>query len=262
MDKSADVVRILIADDHPILRDGLRKLLEAERDLRVIGEAADGVEAIKAVRRLKPDVLLLDLRMPRLTGLEALREIGVCSTRTVVLAASIEKAQVAEAIRLGARGVVLKESATELLLKCIRAVMAGQYWVGHEVVCTLVEAVRDVLPANGKGQNAPSHFGITQREQEVIVAVVNGYMNKDIARSYAVSIQTVKHHLTNIYDKLGVSNRLELALFAVNHHLVDRTTVPESVRSAAERAERVRLSVSSSPSLGSSDLRLSRNASN
>ena len=215
-------IRIVIADDHPILREGLRKLLEAEPDLRVIGEAGDGVEAVKAVRRLKPDLLLLDLAMPRQTGLEALREIGTLAstaTRTVVLAAAIEKAQVAQAIQLGARGVVLKESATQLLLRCIRAVMGGQYWVGHEVVSSLVEALRDLLPA-ADGGDRQDHFGITRREMEVINAIVSGYTNKDIAQKFSLSEQTVKHHLTNIFDKLGVSNRLELALFAVNHHLV------------------------------------------
>ena len=218
--QTPDTVRILLADDHPILRDGLRRLLEAESDLRVIGEAGDGIEAVKAVRRLKPDLLLLDLNMPRQTGLEALREIGaLSSTRTVVLAAAIEKAQVAQAVQLGARGVVLKESATELLLRCIRAVMGGRYWVGHEVVSSLVEALRDLLPSSDDG-NQQNHFGITRREMEVISAIVSGYTNKDIALKFSLSEQTVKHHLTNIFDKLGVSNRLELALFAVNHQLV------------------------------------------
>ncbi len=222
MEKAAETIRIVIADDHPILRDGLRKLLEAEPDLRVIGEAGDGVEAVKAVRRLKPDLLLLDLAMPRQTGLEALREIGTLastSIRTVVLAAAIEKAQVAQAIQLGARGVVLKESATQLLLRCIRAVMGGQYWVGDEVVSSLVEVLRDLLPA-ADGGDRQDHFGITRREMEVINAIVSGYTNKDIAQKFSLSEQTVKHHLTNIFDKLGVSNRLELALFAVNHRLV------------------------------------------
>ena len=137
----------------------------------------------------------------------------------MVLAAAIEKAQVAQAIQLGARGVVLKESATQLLLRCIRAVMGGQYWVGDEVVSSLVEVLRDLLPA-ADGGDRQDHFGITRREMEVINAIVSGYTNKDIAQKFSLSEQTVKHHLTNIFDKLGVSNRLELALFAVNHHLV------------------------------------------
>jgi len=233
MDKSPETVRILLADDHPILRHGLRKLLEVEPDLRVIGEAGDGIEAVKGVRRLKPDLLLLDLNMPRQTGLEALREIGpMSSTRTVVLAAAIEKAQVAEAIQFGARGVVLKESATELLLRCIRSVLGGQYWVGREVVFSLIEALRDLLPMNGNSQNGQANFGLTPREMEVIAAVVNGYTNKDMAQSFSLSVQTVKHHLTSIFDKLGVSNRLELALFAVNHHLVGEDQPGQSTPSA------------------------------
>ena len=233
MDKSAETVRILLADDHPILRDGLRKLLEVEPDLRVIGEAGDGIEAVKGVHRLKPDLLLLDLNMPRQTGLEALREIGPSTTRTVVLAAAIEKAEVAQAIQLGARGVVLKESATELLLRCIRAVMRGQYWVGREVVFSLIEALRDLLPMDGNRQNGQANFGLTPREMEVITAVVNGYTNKDIAQSFSLSIQTVKHHLTSIFDKLGVSNRLELALFTVNHHLVGEDEPAQTTSSAS-----------------------------
>ena len=234
MDKSPETVRILLADDHPILRHGLRKLLEVEPDLRVIGEAGDGIEAVKGVHRLKPDLLLLDLNMPRQTGLEALREIGpMSSTRTVVLAAAIEKAQVAEAIQFGARGVVLKESATELLLRCIRAVMRGQYWVGREVVFSLIEALRDLLPMDGNRQNGQANFGLTPREMEVITAVVNGYTNKDIAQSFSLSIQTVKHHLTSIFDKLGVSNRLELALFTVNHHLVGEDEPAQTASSAS-----------------------------
>ena len=225
MDKSSDRVRILIADDHPILRDGLRKLLEAEGDLSVVGEAGDGIEVVKALRHLKPDLLLLDLNMPRQSGLEALSEIAALTglpTRTIVLAANIEKAQVAQAIQLGARGVVLKESATELLLQCIREVIAGRYWVGHEVVSDLVEVLRDLLPSS-EGEQRRNSFRITAREMEMITAIVGGYTNRDIAQKFSLSEQTVKHHLTNIFDKLGVSNRLELALFAVNHNLVSNT---------------------------------------
>src|SRR5580700_5897965 len=133
-------IRILLADDHPIFRDGLRRLLEAEADLKVIGEACDGAEAVKMARQLRPDILLLDLAMPRHPGLEALREMsagpGSDGVRVILLTAAAEKNQIVEALQLGARGVVLKDSATQLLLKAIHTVMSGEYWVGRESVST------------------------------------------------------------------------------------------------------------------------------
>ncbi len=213
-------VRIVIADDHPIFRDGLKRLLESERDFKVVGEACDGVEAVKMVRQLKPEILLLDLAMPRRPGLEALREMSTDNTgvRVILLTAAAEKDQIVEALQLGARGVVLKDSATQILLKSIRAVMDGEYWVGRESVSNLVQYLRGLV---GSSSNVARQrrYGLTPRELEIVSAVVAGYANKEIAEHFKISEDTVKHHLSNIFDKVGVSTRLELALFAVNQAL-------------------------------------------
>jgi two-component system nitrate/nitrite response regulator NarL len=220
--KKSQPVRIVIADDHPIFRDGLRRLLESEPDLKVIGEASDGAEAVKLAGQLKPEILLLDLAMPKHPGLEALREMssgpGPNSVRVILLTAAAEKNQIVEALQLGARGVVLKDSATQLLLKAIHAVMAGEYWVGRESVSNLVQYLRNLVQSSGE-EARKRKFGLTPRELEIVAAVVAGYSNKEIAEYFKISEDTVKHHLSNIFDKLGVSTRLELALFAVNQSL-------------------------------------------
>ena len=214
-------ISILIADDHPIFRDGLRRLLESERGFRVVGEACDGVEAVDFVRRLKPEILLLDLAMPRRHGLEALREISnshAGPVRVILLTAAAEREQIVEALQLGARGVVLKDCGTEILMKSIRSVLAGEYWVGREPVSNLMLYLRGLMDSSTK-ISRQRRFGLTPRELDIVSAVVAGYANKEIAEYFKISEDTVKHHLSNIFDKTGVSTRLELALFAVNQAL-------------------------------------------
>jgi DNA-binding NarL/FixJ family response regulator len=160
--------------------------------------------------------------MPRLAGLDTLRELGSASTpvRTIVLTASIEKEQIAQALQLGARGIVLKDAPTDVLLASIRTVMNGQFWVGQEKVADLVDILKSYLPQETDTKNAKKTFGLTVRELDVVAAIVSGFTNREIAQKFSISEQTVKHHLRNIFDKVGVSNRLELALFAINHQLV------------------------------------------
>lgn len=216
-----NTIRLLSADDHAIFRDGLRKLIETQPDFSLIGHAADGIEALQRVRETKPDVLLLDLAMPRMSGLDVVAELERMQSdvRTILLVAAIDRAETIKALQLGARGVVLKESATELLFKAIRSVMAGQYWVGRDTVSDLVQTLGQL--SNAAAPSGGNKFGLTPRELQVLALVVAGYANKEIASKYDLSEDTVKHHLTNVFDKTGASNRLELALFAIHHKLVE-----------------------------------------
>jgi two-component system, NarL family, nitrate/nitrite response regulator NarL len=217
---AADVVRIVIADDHPIFRDGLKKLLETEAGFAVVGEAHDGVDAIQVITRLKPDVLLLDMAMPRMGGLETLAALdGATAPRVVVLTAAISEPAILRAVQLGARGIVLKEVATRSLLEGIRRVMRGQCVLGDEVFEDLVAAIRSPT-----GTSQRKRFGLSPREIQIVAGIAAGQSNKEIAEQLSISVQTVKHHLTSVFDKTGVSSRLELAAFALRNRLVDESS--------------------------------------
>jgi DNA-binding NarL/FixJ family response regulator len=219
MRKGAQAIRVLIADDHPIFRDGLRRLLEAEPGFKVVDEAANGFETLKLAEKLKPDVLLLDLAMPKYLGLEVLRDLAATDhrIRVILLTAAIEKHEIVRALQLGARGVVLKDSATQVLIDSIHAVMADQYRVGRETITDLSEFLKRLTSPIATQQK--NTFGLTPREIEIISAIVAGYANKDIAAHFRISEETVKHHLSSIFDKIGVSTRLELAVFAIGQNL-------------------------------------------
>jgi DNA-binding NarL/FixJ family response regulator len=221
MSKDRASIKILVADDHAIFRDGLRKLLEGARDITIVGEASNGVECVKMLAKLKPDILLLDLRMPEKDGLGVLEEFNFVSTstRTIVLTAAEDHRDVVRAMRLGARGAVLKQSASDLLVKSIRKVYDGEIWLDNRLTGEVVDAFKK---SAGSGQRSDKPL-LSDREKEVVQLVAQGFRNREIGEKLFISEQTVKNHLHNVFDKLGVSDRLELALYAIQYRLIDQS---------------------------------------
>jgi len=219
MAKGKQGIRVVVADDHTIFRDGLRKLLEAEPEITIVGEASGGAECIQLVTRLKPDVLLLDLRMPDKDGLAVLEEVNfeATNTKVIVLTATEDDREVVRAMRLGARGVVLKQSATDLLIRSIHKVHAGEIWLDKRMTAEVMKAFSKSSEAGARREKPL----LSDREKEIVQLVAQGYRNREIGEKLFISEQTVKNHLHNIFDKLGVSDRLELALYAIHHRLIE-----------------------------------------
>ena len=220
LDRAERVIKIVIADDHPVVRIGVRNMLDEQEGFDVIGEASDGDEAITQTLESEPDILLLDVMMPRLPGIEAMRAImnGTPTVKIILLTSTITTQQIIEALQIGARGIVLKNALADHLQTAIRTVMAGDYWIGGKRVVNLVSALHGLMQQAQVPQRKT--YGLTPRELEVVGCIVEGCSNRDIAKQFGLSEETVKRHLSNIFDKTGVSTRLELALFAIAHHLV------------------------------------------
>ncbi|MGA2511896.1 MAG: response regulator transcription factor, partial [Candidatus Acidiferrales bacterium] len=194
--------------------------LEGADDVQIVGEASNGVECVKMLAKLKPDILLLDLRMPEKDGLGVLEEVNfdTMPTRVIVLTAAEDDRDVVRAMRLGARGVVLKQSASDLLLKSIRKVAEGEIWLDNRMTAEVIDAFKK---SSESGQRREKPL-LSDREKEIVQLVAQGFRNREIGEKLFISEQTVKNHLHNIFDKLGVSDRLELALYAIHHRLIDQ----------------------------------------
>ncbi len=216
------VIRIVIADDHPIFRDGLRKLLALEEDFRVVAEARDGQEVLDIVDEYDPDILLLDLKMPGWDGLTTLQKLQTAKkrTRVIVLTASDDKNEYVQAMKFGTCGIVLKQTATDLLIKSIRKVHSGEIWLDSHTTAAVMRqfASPSNVPGPGIGRDR-ERSPLSTREKEIVALVAQGFKNKEMAEKMFISEQTVKNHLHNIFDKLGVSDRLELALYAIHKNL-------------------------------------------
>lgn len=210
-------IRLVLADDHPIVLDGLETLFRLEPDFEVAARCVNGEETVVAVRRHRPDVLVLDIHMPRKDGLAVLRDLqhDKLPTKVVLLAAVLEEDEVLEAMRLGVRGMVLKELAPQMVVQCVRKVHAGEQWLEKHAVSRVV----DSLLRREAGEREAANV-LTPREIEMVGMVARGLRNKEMSKRLAISEGTVKIHLHHIYRKLKVENRVELILYAQSKRLV------------------------------------------
>jgi DNA-binding NarL/FixJ family response regulator len=210
-------IRIVLADDHRIVLDGLAQLLALESDFDILLRCTDGTEALAAVERSRPDVLVADVKMPGLTGIDILRELHASgsATRVVLLTAHMTDAQVVEAVRMNVGGIVLKESASRTLVQCVRAVAGGQRWLDQQTVHGALESMlrREAGIANASQT-------LTRRELEIVRMVATGLRNKQIAERLNITEGTVKMHLHSIYEKVGVTGRVELSNYARDNEWV------------------------------------------
>jgi DNA-binding NarL/FixJ family response regulator len=216
--------RIVIVDDHTLFREGLRTILEMEEDIEVVADAESAEDIVELVWQTRPDVLLLDIRMPQGSGLDAVPAVLRISpgTQVLVLTASDEKEEHVRAFKLGAKGVVLKDSARQTLMQAIHTVSTGQVWVDPRMTGALVEELSH-LGTDPGGFGGRDENGLTERELEIVRLVASGYKNKEVGHQLTISERTVKTHLTNIFQKLGVRDRVGLVMYALQHGLTPQT---------------------------------------
>ena len=213
-------LRLVIVDDHTLFREGLRTILEMEDDIQVVADAESAEDIVELVWQTKPDVLLLDIRMPQGSGLDAVPAVLRISpgTKVLVLTACDEKEEHMRAFKLGAKGVVLKDSARQTLMQAIHTVCTGQVWVDPRMTGALVEELSHLGPEGSSTSNRDEN-GLTEREREIVRLVSSGQKNKEVGATLAISERTVKTHLTNVFQKLGVRDRVGLVMYALRHGL-------------------------------------------
>ena len=220
-------IRVLIADGHPIVIVGVRKVLENHPEIEVVGDAADGMDAIEKAVLLEPDVVLLELKLPRVDGLTVLRSIQTRApkSKVILFAAPEHREEFVEAMKLGCCGILPKDVPVSLIEKSVLKVHAGEIWLDSNTTAAVMRKFATpgetpsapTPPANGKAPRERAQ--LSQREREIIILIAQGYKNKEIAEKMFITEQTVKNHLHNVFDKLGVSDRLELALYAIHNSL-------------------------------------------
>jgi two-component system response regulator NreC len=214
-------LKIVLADDHTILREGLRALLTSDPDFEIVGEARDGREAVRCVEKLSPDLLLMDLSMPRMSGMDAIREIKKRYPATRIIALTVHKTEeyLLTTLQAGADGYVLKDATHDELVMAIKNVMGGKSYLSPGVSEKVIEGY---LEGKGNSRSASSWESLSQREREVLKLIAEGYKNKDIAEDLCISLKTVEKHRANLMKKLDLHNAAALTVYAVERGLVSR----------------------------------------
>jgi two-component system response regulator NreC len=223
---SAQPIRVLIVDDHTLVRQGLRALLQAEADVKVVGEGSDGREAVRLAHELQPDVVVMDLSMPDMDGMEATRLIKQSAPQMQVLALTMHESDeyFFRVLQAGASGYVLKRAASTDLLAALRAVARGEAFLYPAVAKKLVGDYLSRAQTGGEGEAQMSYAGLTAREREILTLVAEGLSNREIAERLVLSLSTVQTHYTHIMDKLNLQKRAELIKYAIRHGLIDVET--------------------------------------
>lgn len=213
------MIRVVVAEDHHLVRQGIRALIEKASDMEVIGEATDGNEAVELVSALTPDVLVLDIAMPHLNGIQAIEKLRPMSlsTQVVILSMYSDSILVQQALQTGVKGYLLKDSVTEELLLAIRAASRGATYLSPAISNKLVA---DVLVSQTDPEIVDPYTMLTQREREVLQLIAEGHTNNTIAKIMNISVKTVERHRTNLMSKLDVHNLVELIRFAIKHKLI------------------------------------------
>lgn len=212
-----EIIRILIAEDHAMIREGLKQLLEMEPDLKVVAVAADGRQAVDAYASMRPDVVLMDVNMPRMNGLDAIREIREKDGEARVLMLTIhqDREYLFKALELGAMGYVLKDAESRVLVEAIRTLYAGQTYIHSSMARELITEFKRIK----SGDDNPNQ--LSERELDVLKLLAKGLVNREIANQLFISEKTVKNHISSIFRKLDVQDRTQAAVYALKHHLAE-----------------------------------------
>lgn len=214
-------IKVILADDHSMVREGLKQLIELEDNIEVIDQAGNGEEAVKKVLEKNPDIILMDINMPVLNGIEAARKLkeANCPSKIIMLTIHNEVEYLLETVEIGIDGYILKDSESEVLMNAIKTVYRGESYIQPNMAAQLVKKMNRMKSSIEEKENVQNH--LTKREIEVLQLITEGLLNKEIAQTLCISEKTVKNHVSNIFKKINVCDRTQAAVYAIREHIVD-----------------------------------------